>query len=171
MPLRVAPLSRGLLIALLLNLFMPGLGLIYCGRNARGLMIWFGVLLALLLLLWIWSQSLFLLTWPLKILLLAWGSLQLMLFEDVCREFQKQGREDRLRPINHPLTYLALFLGLALFPLSISFYLLSLSLSFVQVRDTAMFPQFLPGDHILMELRAEVDPPPREGDLVVISWP
>lgn len=156
--------------ALLLTLLMPGLGHVYCGRVRQGLLLWAGVLAALLLGGAAWAHWLFLPTGPIALAALAWLALQAVLIADLRRWISAHGATYRLRPVNHPLTYVSVGLGLGALPVLLGVMLLGYGyVGSTPVRDWAMFPALLPGDAILFDRTAYLDAPPQPGELVVVE--
>lgn len=155
-------------VAIALGLLMPGLGHLYCGRVRRGLLVWAGVLAALVGGLLAWARWLFVPLGPLTVAAGCYVALQIALIADVRRLVDAAGPDYRLRPINHGLSYLAVFLGLGVLPLVLTAAVIDRwMVGSVVVRDRAMFPQMLPGDRLLYDRGAYLAAPPRPGDLVV----
>ncbi len=143
----IAP--RRLPVAVALNLLMPGLGQIYCGALGAGLGLYFGVMIAAILFgAVIWNTETFLLR-AMMIAFIGWSGLQIVLLTKLRPIVRRDGPRYLLRPWNHPITYIALFLGLVLLPSYVGWtavdrYLLS---SFV-ISDRNAFPALLPGDSV-----------------------
>ncbi|MCB9538724.1 MAG: signal peptidase I [Myxococcales bacterium] len=168
-PVQASP--RRLSVALLLTSLMPGLGHVYCGRARTGLGIWAAVLGVFLAVALAWARWLFVPVLPIVVLVAAWTALQLALAIDLRRIVRADGADYRLRPLNHGLTYLAVFLGLGVLPVGGALVYLSVArVASVEVSGFAMFPRLLPGDRVLVDRRAFVDAPPRAGELVVVAW-
>lgn len=156
--------------ALVLTLVMPGLGHVYCGRVRQGLLLWIGVLVALLLAGAAWAYWLFLPTGPIALAVCAWLTLQAVLIADLRRWIGRHGAVYRLRPVNHPLTYISVGLGLGALPILAGVVLLAYGyVGSAAVRGYEMFPGLLPGDSILFDRTAYVDQPPNSGELVVVE--
>lgn len=157
-------------LAGLLTLLMPGLGHIYCGRVRRGLLVW-GLLSATMVAgALAWARWLFVPVGPLIVAAGAWVALQVVLWADLAAFVDRFGADYRLRPVNHGLSYLAIFLGLGVLPLTVTGVVIERSMvSSVVVADGAMFPQLLPGDRVLFERGAFEQAPPRPGELVVVA--
>lgn len=168
--LRIEVAPRRWWLAALLTVVMPGLGHIYCGRVRRGLLVWGG-----LCALWIggafgWARWLFVPVGPLLVGVGAWVALQVVLWADLAREVAVHGAEYRLRPINHPLSYLAVALGLGVLPLTLAgLWIERTMVGSVAIDDDAMFPHLLPGDRVLYERSAFAERAPAPGDLVVVG--
>lgn len=161
-----APRLSGVAIAL--GLLMPGLGHLYCGQVRRGLTVWALVLAALIGGLLAWARWLFVPLGPLTLAAGSYLALQIVLIADIRRIITTQGAGYRLRPINHGLSYLAVFLGLAMLPLVITVAAVERwMVGSVAIQDRAMFPQLLPGDQLLYDRAAYAEQPPRIGELVV----
>ncbi len=161
---------RRLWIAGLLTLVMPGLGHGYCGQVRRGLSIWLGLSgvvagAALAGALW-----LFVPVGPLLVGVGAWVALQVVLWADLGREVAAAGAGYRLRPINHPVAYVGVWLGLGVLPLVLGgLWIERTMVGSVAVTDRAMFPHLLPGDHVLYERGAFEGRAPEPGELVVVG--
>lgn len=163
---------RRLWLAGLLTLLMPGLGHIYCGRVRRGLLVWGGLLAVSLAGLLAWARWLFVPVGPLIVAAGAFVALEVVLWSDLARFIERHGAQYRLRPVNHGLSYLAVFLGLGVLPLAVAGVVVERFLvSSLEVTDRSMFPHLLPGDRVLFERGAYVERPPRPGDLVVVARP
>ncbi len=168
-PPRASP--RRLSIALLLTALMPGLGHVYCGRARAGLSVWAAVLLLFVALTVAWARWLFVPVLPLVVLAAAWTALQLVLVFDLARTVRAEGATYRLRPLNHGLTYLAVFLGLGVLPVGGTLVYLSVTrVASVEVAGYAMFPRLLPGDRLLIDRQGFAAAPPQPGELVVVDW-
>ena len=161
---------RRLWLAGLLTVLMPGLGHIYCGRVRRGLLIWLALLAVTVAAVVAWSRWLFVPLGPLIVAAGAWLALQVVLWADLAGFVERYGEDYRLRPVNHGLSYLAIFLGLAVLPLTVLAIVVErFVVSSVVVADEAMFPHLLPGDRVLFERDAFDERPPRPGELVVVT--
>ena len=168
--LRSARAPRHFGVAAALSLLSPGLGHIYCGLLRRGLAVWTICLSILLVMLFGWARWLFVPVVPLVILGMAAAATQLALIGDLHRWCARHGADYTLHPLNHPVAYLGLFLGLWVLPLVLagggvaSWYVGSL-----EVRDEGMFPRLLVGDRVLFERDAYVARAPAPGELVVVG--
>jgi signal peptidase I len=159
-------------VALALGLLMPGLGHLYCGELRLGLAIWLGVLAVSTALPLFWARWLFVPLLPAVVAGVAWLALQVVLARDVLRRVRDEGATFRLRPFNHPLTYLAFWLGLGVLPLYVTWEVVTgLYVGSVEVGDLSMFPKLLPGDRLLFDRRTFHDRDPAPGELVVVTWP
>lgn len=164
---------RRLPIALALNLAMPGLGHLYCGALREALAVWAVTLGTAVGLILLWAGWLFVPVLPAAVLGLAWVALQLVLARDLARRVRLDGARYRLRSFNHPLTYLAFWLGLGVLPLYFVTQVVgSAYVGTLVVTDETMFPKLLPGDHVLFDRSAFRDGrAPGAGELVVVYWP
>ncbi len=170
MPSSQAP--RSLWRAVALTLLMPGLGHIYCGQVRRGLAVWGAVLAALLVGLYAWARWMLVPVVPLVGAAFSWVLLQAALAGDLSRFVREHGAEYRVRPVNHPLAYVAAFLGLAVLPLVVGGVVTPTAwVGSVEVQTRGMFPHLLPGDRVLYDRTAYAARPPEAGDLVVVAWP
>ena len=155
-----------------LTALMPGLGHLYCGEVRRGLTVWFAVLAVLVGAVFAFARWVFVPVAPAVVLALAWAGLQAALWADLAALLQSVGARYRLRPINHPLTYVAAFLGLGVLPLGGAALLAGAWwVGSVEVVDQSMFPRLLPGDRVVFDRAAFAERAPRAGELVVVDWP
>ncbi len=161
---------RRLWLAALLTALMPGLGHIYCGRVRRGLLIWLALLVVTVAAVLAWTRWLFVPLGPLIVAGGAWLALQVVLWADLAGFVERHGADYRLRPVNHGLSYLAVFLGLAVLPLTVLGVVVErFMVSSVLVADGSMFPHLLPGDRVLFDRHAFDERPPQPGELVVVA--
>jgi signal peptidase I len=159
-------------VALSLSLLMPGLGHLYCGELRLGVAIWLTALAAAVALPLAWARWLFVPLLPAAVLVAAWIALQVVLARDLLRRVRRDGQAYRLRPFNHPLTYLAFGLGLGVLPLYATWEVVTGAyVGSLDVADDAMFPQLLPGDRVVFDRAAFRGHAPAPGDLVVVAWP
>ncbi len=157
-------------LAGLLTVSMPGLGHIYCGRVRRGLAVWAGLLLVIIGGGLAWARWLFVPVGPLIVAAGAWVALQVVLWSDLAIFIERHGEQYQLRPVNHGLSYLAIWLGLGVLPLTVLAVVVErFMVSSVVVDDEAMFPGLLPGDRVLFERDAFTEHPPQPGELVVVA--
>ncbi len=152
-------------------MLMPGLGHIYCGRVGRGLLVWAAALGFGAFTTWAWLRYSLTPLMPVVLLAFGWTMLQLALVGDLARFVRSHGADYRLRPVNHPLAYVAIFLGLGVLPVLVGGLVASWRVGSIEVRSMAMFPQLLPGDRVLYDRRAFGRERPDRGDLVVVAWP
>jgi signal peptidase I len=159
-------------VALALSALMPGLGHLYCGELRLGLAIWLGVLAVATALPLLWARWLFVPLLPTLVFAAAWLALQAVLARDLLRRVRRDGPAFRLRPFNHPLTYLAFWLGLGILPLYVTWEAVTgLFVGSLEVTDRSMFPKLLPGDRLLFDRKMFRDRDPAPGELVVVTWP
>lgn len=166
------PRRRLLPVAVGLSVLMPGLGQIYCGRVRAGLAVWGAVLAVWCFCLLVWTRWLFAPVMPALVLGLAWGALQLVLIADLVRTVRAQAPTYELRPLNHAVAYLSIFLGLGVLPVGGGWLVVTrVHVGSLEVHSTAMFPHLLPGDRVLFDRTAFAEQPPRLGELVVVDGP
>lgn len=159
-------------VALALGLLMPGLGHLYCGELRLGLAIWLGVLAVCATLPLLWARWLFVPLLPAIVFGVAWLALQVVLARDLLRRVRRDGPAFRLRPFNHPVTYLAFWLGLGVLPLYVTGEVVTgLFVGSLEVADHSMFPKLLPGDRLLFDRWTFRERDPTPGELVVVTWP
>ncbi|MEZ4470295.1 MAG: signal peptidase I [bacterium] len=163
---------RHLAVAVGLGLLMPGLGHIYAGAAGRGLRVWCGVLLAWVACLLGWARWIFAPHLPAAVLVLAWIGLQAALARDVSRVVARSRVGFRAGPLNHPIAYLSIALGLGVLPVAASLHVVARSfVGSLRVSGEGMFPHLLPGDALLFDRAAFSDRTPRAGELVVVDGP
>ncbi|MCA9538821.1 MAG: hypothetical protein KC620_08030 [Myxococcales bacterium] len=161
---------RSLAIAWLLTLIMPGLGHIYCGLLVRGLVVWTAFFTACAVALLAWAHWLFMPFGPLVVATASWMALQMALLADLRRFIEGPGVAYQLRPVNHPVSYLGVLLGLGVLPvLIVALAVGNWMIGSVEVRSLAMFPKSLPGDHVLYERDDFAARPPVPGELIVLD--
>lgn len=152
-----------------LTLLMPGLGHVYCGRVRHGLLVWAGVLAIALAAAVFWARWFFLPHVPLILGAVAVLALDAVLIADLRRWVRHAGALYQLRPVNHPLTYVGVALGLGALPVFVAASILARQyVGSTQLQTYAMFPAFLPGDAVLFDRAAFLDQEPTGGDLVVV---
>lgn len=162
---------RRLWVALLLTLAMPGLGHLYCGQARRGLGVWAVVFGVFVLSISLWTHFLFVPLGPSMVLLAGWAVLQLALGVALRRLTSSQAQY-RLHPLNHPVSYVAVFLGLGVLPTLLTVQLVgAYFVGSVVIEADGNFPMLLVGDRLLYERRGFADRSPEPGELVVIAWP
>ncbi len=161
---------RRLGLAVLLNLALPGLGHLYCGRVRRGLGAYALSMAALLLGVGVvWGANLFL-PRALLIGLLGWLALQAGLAATLLVHTGEAGRHYVLRGVNHPVVYFALFVSLGLAPAWVGLSLASRHLFLdILVTDRNAFPVLLPGDRVYGLRSGSLSREPERGDLVVVE--
>lgn len=152
-----------------MTLLMPGLGHVYCGRVRQGLLVWSGVLVIALAAAVFWARWFFLPDVPLILGGVALLALDAVLIADLWRWIRQAGALYQLRPVNHPLTYIGVSLGLGALPVFIAATVIGHGyVGSTRVDTYAMFPTFLPGDAVLFDRAAYADRAPGSGELVVI---
>ncbi len=166
----IAP--RGRLTGLALTLLMPGLGHVYVGSFAGGLLrylVLFGGVLTFLL-----SWRVFRFQPHLPLLVLAASTVIYMtaLLQDVWRRTGPAGRDYVLQGFNHPVIYGALLLCCHVGPLLLLLERTSGTvITTTEVTDGGMFPMLFIGDRVLVDRTAFRRHPPKPGDLAVLRDP
>lgn len=158
-------------MAAALTLLMPGLGHVYCGELGRGLRYWLVTFLAIFVAMGAWMYWLFVPWLPLAVLLLSWAFFVGFLVADLWRIVHEEGGRYVLKPSNHGVVYLSLFLGLWAGPLALGQHILRRArVGVVAIEDRDMFPKLLEGDRVLYDRTAYRDRSPHAGELVVVRW-
>jgi hypothetical protein len=156
--------SKSELIAHLLNLMFPGVGLIYWRRESSGFY-WCILSLGLSIVgLSLWILTPFLPQLLASLFALGWLMIQWHVFDQV-RELEADQSSWRRRSVG-----VTPFLGLAVFCLSLvcltTYVTLTRVYSFVYIHNHSMFPQMLPGDVILVDRRIPEDQIRSVGQLI-----
>ena len=116
-----------------------------------------------------WARWFFLPDVPLILGGVALLALDAVLIADLWRWIRQDGALYQLRPVNHPLTYIGVSLGLGALPVFVAATIIGHGyVGSTRVENYAMFPAFLPGDAVLFDRAAYADRAPANGELVVV---
>ena len=161
---------RRFALAVLLNLLMPGLGLVWLGQLRRGVGVFFVVALAFATFgVVAWWTNLFL---PRAAVIgaVAWLYVQVLLAIAARRPVGRRFAGGLPERFDHPLFYLGLLLALEVLP---GWFLCRVAadrlLVCFTVADRNGFPELLPGDRVYGSRRAFTAEPPQPGTLVVVD--
>jgi signal peptidase I len=159
-------------VAGVLSLFCTGLGHIYCGHVATGLILFLAFLLfaPVIALATFLPQS----TATLAIILLAvLAVLGLIVFAamDAYRVARKERDGYQLREYNRGLVYALFILVGVTYPVGMVSYLRARFFEAFYIPTASEVPNFLAGDHILVNKAAFPERFPRRGDVVVFHNP
>lgn len=164
--------KRRIWVAIVLSLVMPGLGQVYCGKMARGLVLTFLNILPipLVLGLFLLSDSFVMV----KIaLLLAFFGLMVKLFSiiDSANLAKRAGVDYQLKDYNKWHVYFLLVLIVTGGTIGSSLYLRDMCLDAFSVPTASCYPNILPGDKILANKNAYDKIDPQRGDIVIFINP
>ncbi len=163
--------KRHIWIAVLLSLVMPGLGQIYCGKLARGLVFTFLNFLPLPVTIGLLAMSTSSLLMPAVIaMILLAGLIQLIaIIDSVC--LAHNAKEYVLKDYNKPVVYVLLLVLITTGSVGSAFYLREQSLEAFRVPVASNYPTILPGDRFIANKIAYKSIDPKRGDLIVFVNP
>ncbi len=164
--------KRRIWIAIVMSLIMPGLGQVYCGKMARGLVLTFLNILPipLVLGLFLLSDSFVLV----KIaILLAFFGLMVKLFSivDSANLAMRAGTDYQLKDYNKWHVYFLLVLIVTGGTIGSSLYLRDQCMDAFSVPTASCYPNILPGDKIIANKNAYNKIDPQRGDIVIFINP
>lgn len=163
--------ERHIWIAVLLSLIMPGLGQIYCGKLARGLVFTFLNLLPLPVTIGLFAISTSSLLMPAVIaMILLAGLIQLMAIIDSAF-LANNAKEYVLKDYNKPVVYVLLLALITTGSVGSAFYLREQLLEAFRVPVASNYPTILPGDRFIANKIAYKSIDPKRGDLIVFANP
>ena len=162
---------RHIWIAVPLSLIMPGLGQIYCGKLARGLVFTFLNLLPLPVTIGLFAMSTSSLLMPAVIaMILLAGLIQLIaIIDSVC--LAHNAKEYVLKDYNKPVVYVLLLVLITTGSVGSTFYLREQLLEAFRVPVASNYPTILPGDRFIANKIAYKNSDPKKGDLIVFLNP
>ena len=162
---------RHIWIAVPLSLIMPGLGQIYCGKLARGLVFTFLNLLPLPVTIGLFAMSTSSLLMPAVItLLLLAGLIQLIaIIDSTCLAHNAKVYE--LKDYNRPIVYVLFILLITTGSAGSSFYLREQLLEAFRAPTASNYPTIIPGDRFIANKIAYKSGDPKRGDLIVFLNP
>ncbi|MHC4543071.1 MAG: signal peptidase I [Planctomycetota bacterium] len=163
--------ERHIWIAVLFSLIMPGLGQIYCGKLARGLVFTFLNLLPLPVTIGLFAMSTSSLLMPAVIaMILLAGLIQLIaIIDSVC--LAHNAKEYVLKDYNKPVVYVLLLVLITTGSVGSAFYLREQLLEAFRVPVASNYPTIVPNDRILANKLAYKNSDPQKGDLIVFANP
>jgi signal peptidase I len=162
---------RHIWIAVPLSLIMPGLGQIYCGKLARGLVFTFLNLLPLPVTIGLFAMSTSSLLMPAVIaMILLAGLIQLIaIIDSAC--LAHNAKEYVLKDYNKPVVYVLLLVLITTGSVGSAFYLREQLLEAFRVPVASNYPTILPGDRFIANKIAYNSTDPKRGDLIVFVNP
>ncbi len=164
------PAPRSRTLALLLTLAMPGLGHVYTGAFAGGLLRYLTGFFGGLLFLLAWRAFLFAPHLPLAVLGLTYLFYLCVLMVQVWRRSGPSTKDYALQGFNHPVIYGTLLFFCHLAPATLLADRITRDVvGTTLVQDGAMFPMLFIGDEVLLDRTAYRSRPPRKGDLVALQ--
>jgi signal peptidase I len=154
------------------SLIMPGLGQVYCGKLARGLVFTFLNILPIPIImgLFLFSNSLMLMQITIA-LILAGGLIQLTAIIDSACLANRMRTDYQLKDYNRWYVYLLLVLIVSGGTIGSGLYLRDQGLEAFRVPTASNYPTIVPDDRILANKLAYKDRDPQRGDLVVFINP
>lgn len=164
--------KRRIWIAIMFSLIMPGLGQVYCGKLARGLVFTFLNILPIPIImgLFLFSNSLMLMQITLA-LILAGGIIQLTAIIDSTCLANRMRVNYQLKDYNRWYVYLLLVLIVSGGTIGSGLYLRDQGLEAFRVPSASCYPAIVPNDRILTNKTAYKNSDPKKGDTVVFINP
>ena len=163
--------ERHIWIAVLLSLIMPGLGQVYCGKLARGLVFTFLNFLPLPVTIGLFAMSTSSLLMPAVIaMILLAGLIQLIAIIDSAF-LANNAKEYVLKDYNKPVVYVLLLALISTGSVGSAFYLREQLLEAFRVPVASNYPTILPGDRFIANKIAYKSSDPIRGDLIVFVNP
>lgn len=163
--------ERHIWIAVLLSLIMPGMGQIYCGKLARGLVFTFLNLLPLPVTIGLFAMSTSSLLMPAVIaMILLAGLIQLIAIIDSAY-LAHNAKEYVLKDYNKPVVYVLLLVLITTGSVSSALYLREQLLEAFRVPVASNYPTILPGDRFIANKIAYKSTDPKRGDLIIFVNP
>ena len=163
--------ERHIWIAVLLSLIMPGLGQVYCGKLARGLVFTFLNFLPLPVTIGLFAMSTSSLLMPAVIaMILLAGLIQLMAIIDSAF-LANNAKEYVLKDYNKPVVYVLLLALITTGSVGSAFYLREQLLEAFRVPVASNYPTILPGDRFIANKIAYKSADPKRGDMIVFFNP
>ncbi|MHC4557784.1 MAG: signal peptidase I [Planctomycetota bacterium] len=163
---------RRIWLAIMFSLIMPGLGQVYCGKLARGLVFTFLNILPIPIItgLFLFSNSLMLMQITIA-LILAGGMIQLTAIIDSACLANRMRADYQLKDYNRWYVYLLLVLIVSGGTIGSGLYLRNQGLEAFRVPAASGYPTIVPDDRILANKLAYKNNDPERGDLVVFKNP
>ena len=166
----VAPRRRS--VAVLLTLLMPGLGHVYAGDFAGGLLRYLTLFFGAVAFLVAWRAFLFQPHLPLVVLCATLLVTLGVFLREVWERSGPASRDYVLRGFNHPVVYGSLLVFCHALPVGLMIDRTASALvAAVDVADGAMFPMLFIGDQVLIDRTAYRSFAPERGDLAVVRRP
>jgi signal peptidase I len=164
--------KRHIWLAIMFSLIMPGLGQVYCGKLARGLVLNFLNILPLPLIIGLFlisnSPALMLITIA---LILAAGIVQLVAIIDSAYIAKHTKTDYELKDYNRWYVYVLFVLIITGGSIGSALYLREQTLEAFRVTAASCYPTIVPNDRILANKSAYKTKDPQRGDLIVHICP
>jgi len=171
----VAPQSkhkRRIWLAVILSLIMPGLGHVYCGKLARGLVLNFLNVLPLPIIITLFYVSNSpLLMQVVVVSMLAAATVQLIAIFDSAYLAKHTKTDYELRDYNRPIVYVLLILIVTGGRIGSTLYLRDQTIEVFTVPQASCYPTIAPNDRMLANKSVYKRRNPQRGDLVVHICP
>jgi signal peptidase I len=164
--------KRRIWVAIMFSLIMPGLGQVYCGKLARGLVLNFLNILPLPIIIGLFSlsKSPALMSTTIA-LILAGGMVQLVaIIDSACLAKQTRG-DYRLKDYNRWYVYMLLVLIITGGSIGSALYLRDQALEAFRVPTASCYPTIVPNDRLFANKSVYKTKDPRRGDVVVFICP
>ncbi len=164
--------KRRMWVAIMLSLIMPGLGQVYCGRLARGLVLTFLNMLPLPII-----MGLLLASNPASVvqqivgLIIAAGIVQLVAIIDSARLVKRTKMDYELKDYIRRYVYVLLILTITVGSAGSGLYLRDQALEAFVVPVGSMYPTIFQGDRLLANKTAYNNADPVKGDIIVFRNP
>ncbi len=164
--------KRRMWVAIMFSLIMPGLGQVYCGRLARGLVLTFLNMLPLPIII-----GLLLASNPASVvqqivgLIMAGGIVQLVAIIDSARLAKRTKTDYELKDYNKWYVYVLLILTITVGSAGSGLYLRDQALEAFVVPVGSMYPTIFQGDRLLANKTAYNNADPVKGDIIVFCNP
>ncbi len=164
--------KRRIWIGIMFSLIMPGLGQVYCGKLARGLVFTFLNILPIPIImgLFLFNNSLMLMQITLA-LILAGGIVQLTAIIDSAYLANRMRADYQLKDYNRWYVYLLLVLIVSGGTIGSGLYLRDQGLEAFRIPSASCYPTIVPNDRILTNKTAYKNSDPKRGDIVVFINP
>ena len=164
--------KRHIWAAAMFSLIMPGLGQVYCGKLARGLVLNFLNILPLPIIIILFSQSNSPALMQITIaLIFVGGIVQLIAVIDAAYFAKRSGTDYELKDYNRWYVYVLLVLIVTGGSIGSGLYLRDQTLEAFIVPAPSCYPSIVPGDRIFANKSAYRTDDPQRGDLVVFLNP
>ena len=164
--------KRRIWVAIMFSLIMPGLGQVYCGKLARGLVLNFLNILPLPIIIGLFSLSNSPALMPITIaLLFVAGIIQLIAIIDSAYLAKHTKTDYELKDYNRWYVYVLLVLIVAGGSIGSGLYFRDQILEAFRVPAASCYPAIVPNDRIFANKSAYKTTDPQRGDLVVFLNP
>ncbi|MBA7625714.1 hypothetical protein ES703_33146 [subsurface metagenome] len=164
--------KRRIWVAIMFSLIMPGLGQVYCGKLARGLVLNFLNILPLPIIIWLFTISTSPALMQITIfLILAGGIIQLIAIIDSVLIAKRTKSDYELKDYNRWYVYVLFVLIITGGGIGSGLYLRDQGLEAYRVPKASCYPTIVPGDRLFANKSAYKTIDPQRGDLIVFLNP